>query len=338
MFFPGRCDSGNSLLYQQTKMANSETATLLEPITQYPLPLKHEKNKIGCILIAGLFLLIVGIWMSIANGQVVQQILEYDISCEIQEGTFNQTCTFNHTITADMTKPVYLYYSLTKFYQNHREYVIASESSQLRGLFDSECDSDSLNLGSDGKPLLPCGYQGWSYFNDEVELSINSGVSSTCCDIIGDNVCTAKNDIALVPDVEIRFAGADKESDSASKYSKTVDSYLEYRGDITIPNLDDPSLMVWMRLAAGKDFKKIHSVIDYDLKEGDVLQFQILNKFNPKPYDGSKKFILSTTSTFGGKQNVLSVTFMLCGALTVFSLSVIMAVHAYMSKLSRNQV
>ena len=45
-----------------------------------------------------------------------------------------------------------------------------------------------------------------------------------------------------------------------------------FKGEVEIPTLDDQSLMVWMRLAAARDFKKIHSVINHDLKEGDVLQ------------------------------------------------------------------
>lgn len=42
-------------------------------------------------------------------------------------------CTVNITIDDKMAEPVYFYYKLTNYYQNHRRYVKSRNDAQLRG-------------------------------------------------------------------------------------------------------------------------------------------------------------------------------------------------------------
>ena len=76
--------------------------------------------------------------------------------------------TFNSPTT--MKAPVYVYYELTNFYQNHRRYVRSKSDGQLEGrVFTSAADtalSDCAPLISDGSRVLhPCGLIANSFFN-----------------------------------------------------------------------------------------------------------------------------------------------------------------------------
>lgn len=43
------------------------------------------------------------------------------------------TCTVQIALDAKFTKPVYLYYELSNYYQNHRRYVKSKVTAQLAG-------------------------------------------------------------------------------------------------------------------------------------------------------------------------------------------------------------
>jgi hypothetical protein len=76
-----------------------------------------------------------------------------------------------------MKAPIYLYYGLQNFYQNHRRYVASRSDAQLRGeVVDtysslSACDP-RLSEGDSTDPskfFLPCGLIAWSLFNGKTE-------------------------------------------------------------------------------------------------------------------------------------------------------------------------
>jgi len=48
-------------------------------------------------------------------------------------GADGKTCLVNLTITAKMEGPVFVYYQLDNFYQNHRRYVKSRDYRQLMG-------------------------------------------------------------------------------------------------------------------------------------------------------------------------------------------------------------
>lgn len=90
----------------------------------------------------------------------------------------NNTCILNITIPEDMKSPVYVYYELDNFFQNHRRYVKSRDDDQLesgdpeenptRGDFSSCSPLIEGDLeGSDGdkKILWPCGLIANSFFN-----------------------------------------------------------------------------------------------------------------------------------------------------------------------------
>lgn len=51
-------------------------------------------------------------------------------------GSKKENCTVQlEEITSDIKGPVYVYYQLNNFYQNHRRYVKSRDSSQLNGVY-----------------------------------------------------------------------------------------------------------------------------------------------------------------------------------------------------------
>lgn len=82
----------------------------------------------------------------------------------------------------------------------------------------------------------------------------------------------------------------------------TTDNYQERCEQLTmtLPRMDDEDFIVWMRYATTQDFSKLHRVLDFNLKAGDVLLIKAFNYFQ-LPMHGRKKLFLSTAASVGGK-------------------------------------
>lgn len=97
-------------------------------------------------------------------------------------------------ITSEVKGPVYVYYQLNNFYQNHRRYVKSRDSSQLNGNYlkpDKLGDCDPIVYVSDlwdyqqkniknktlkpDDPAIPCGLVAKSVFNDTYVLKDQDG-------------------------------------------------------------------------------------------------------------------------------------------------------------------
>jgi hypothetical protein len=67
-----------------------------------------------------------------------------------------------------MTGPIFLYYRLTNFYQNRRQYIKSYDLDQLQGkpVVSSECEY--MVKSSDGKLIYPCGLIANSMFNGKL--------------------------------------------------------------------------------------------------------------------------------------------------------------------------
>ncbi|KOO23178.1 cell cycle control protein 50b [Chrysochromulina tobinii] len=95
-------------------------------------------------------------------------------------------CYITLTIEETMTPPIFMYYQLANFYQNHRRYVRSRSDTQLVG--------DTTHLAADlkedcmyhysaswdgGAPINPCGLISWSWFNDTFALMRPDGTPVT---------------------------------------------------------------------------------------------------------------------------------------------------------------
>lgn len=112
--------------------------------------------------------------------QVVEYRVQYDgagadgpVGCRLSSSVSSAACTISIVVEKEMKAPVYVYYELSNFYQNHRRYVKSRSDPQLAGtIFTSESasgmvDCDPLRTAQSGKVLHPCGLVANSYFTGE---------------------------------------------------------------------------------------------------------------------------------------------------------------------------
>lgn len=72
--------------------------------------------------------------------------------------------------------PIYLYYKLTNFYQNHRKYVKSLSYNQLHGDIISEAEAKAscapIDVNPQGQIYYPCGLIANSMFNGKKKKSV----------------------------------------------------------------------------------------------------------------------------------------------------------------------
>lgn len=151
----------------------------------------------------GVVFLIIGVLVLVASEAVVE-ITSDDYkglspsdgsTCVRGENSNQSSCqvTVSMEVTADMKQPIYMYYQLSNFYQNHRRYVKSRSDTQLRNddlyTVDSLCEPlakrscTSQASGNTGDcAVYPCGLIAWSVFNDTFyQTPYASWQSSTNC-------------------------------------------------------------------------------------------------------------------------------------------------------------
>lgn len=114
------------------------------------------------------------------NASIVEYTVRYDDTCKTQP-----TCNVPIKVTEKMTAPIFFYYALDNFYQNHRRYIKSRSNKQLAGnevTYDdikSACDpilnnsqlDNGITKSVDGTDLdmnaiaSPCGLIARSFFN-----------------------------------------------------------------------------------------------------------------------------------------------------------------------------
>lgn len=171
-------------------------------------------------------------------------------------------CSLQFTIPHELEPPVFLYYRLTNFYQNHRRYVKSQDSDQLKGdavpkgtIAKSNCDP--LRLDPQGRPYYPCGLIANSLFNDtfshpvllnvEGKNQMNQTYNMTNKGIAWDS------DKALYGPTKYKPADIAVPPNWRNRYPE--DTYSE---DHQPPNLEVyEEFQVWMRTAGLPAFSKL---------------------------------------------------------------------------------
>jgi len=114
-------------------------------------------------------------------------------------------CTFEIKVQEAVPGPVYLWYELDSFYQNHRRYVrsrndLANAGQAWTSTDQTLCKPLAYKDGSAAQPILPCGLLAWSLFNDTYALQRTpaGGVASS--------LSISEKGIAHAADLKARFA------------------------------------------------------------------------------------------------------------------------------------
>lgn len=156
-------------------------------------PVPTAMSTMFTFSIFSVIFLAIGILLFVMSDQIFELSQRYEDVCEGQLQT-GSTCTIEFNISQDeisdsVKNPIYVYYQLDNFYQNHRRYVKSRENDQLLGNFIpvselGACDpikevqhlwaNQRVNLNGvilpDEAPAIPCGLVAKSIFNDTFEL------------------------------------------------------------------------------------------------------------------------------------------------------------------------
>ncbi|KAJ4828799.1 ALA-interacting subunit 5 [Turnera subulata] len=270
---------------------------------------------ITTFICVGILFIPIGLACLFASEHVVEIVDRYDYDCVpshyrndsilfIQDSKTNKTCTRSLTVTKQMKSPVFIYYQLDNFYQNHRRYVKSRSDKQLRSK-SHEGDTVSCKpeaVTANGAPIVPCGLIAWSLFNDTYSFSVkNKGLD------------VSKKDIAWKSDQDHKFG-----SDVYPKNFQNGSLIGGAKLNSSIPLSEQLDLMVWMRTAALPNFRKLYGKIEVDLHPDDVITVIIENNYNTYGFGGKKKLVLSTTSWIGGKNSFLGRAYITVGGLCLF--------------------
>lgn len=253
-------------------------------------------------IVFGVIFLVLGVIVVELAENIHEVSLEYHNLEECEEN-IGGTCTLNFTLHTDFEQPIYVYYQLDNLYQNHRRYVKSRDEQQLRGELKSASDlynCDPIrtmgdlgrNTSISGKhlpedaPANPCGLIAKSFFNDSYTV-FNSNEE----------------------EVKISNEGIAWDTDVKDLYKRP-----ENADDVQWLNVTDERFIVWMRVAGMPNFKKPWGIIHQDMPAGNYT-VQIANNYDVRSFEGGKKFFMSTTNAYGGKNTFLAVCYLVVGSL-----------------------
>ncbi|KAI9815740.1 MAG: hypothetical protein M1827_002136 [Pycnora praestabilis] len=243
------------------------------------------------------------------------------------------SCSLQFHVPDDIGPPVFFYYRLTNFYQNHRRYVKSLDTNQLNGVAVSNhtisggaCNPIKNGPAPDHKIVYPCGLIANSVFNDTFNNPVLLNPIGTSAQNSTYNM-TAKG-IAWSSDASLYHTTKYNYSDIVPPpnwHSRWPNGYTEDHGP---PNLEtDEAFQVWMRTAGLPAFSKLALRNDDQNMTGGTYQVDIDFNFPVTIYGGTKSIVISTRTVMGGKNPFLGIAYVVVGGLCVVLGALFTATH-----------
>ncbi|XP_020572410.1 ALA-interacting subunit 1-like [Phalaenopsis equestris] len=328
MHAKGPSSSGSDAISDKSAPRKHSKKPQYSRFTQQELPackpILTPSIVIATFSLIGVVFIPIGLASLSASEKVVEIVYQYHDVCIpslfqedkvgfIQSTQTKKTCTRKFTVTKYMKSPVFVYYELDNFYQNHRRFVKSRSDKQLR---DKSKETDTKTCApeattSNGSPIVPCGLIAWSLFNDTYKFSTSNR-----------DLAVNKKNIAWSSDKLHKFG--------ANVYPKNFQSGALIGGgklNETIPLSEQEDLIVWMRTAALPTFRKLYGRIEEDLQPNQEIIVAIENNYNTYSFGGGKKLVLSTATWIGGKNDFLGIAYLSVGGSCLILAMVFVILH-----------
>ncbi|KAF9913817.1 hypothetical protein BX616_009525 [Lobosporangium transversale] len=243
-------------------------------------------------------------------------------------------CTVKFHIPVKMKRPVFVFYRLTNFHQNHRQWIKSMDMRQLAGerrsveeLKAGGCDRLAVvEENNVTYPIYPCGLMANSMFNDSFGLAFKPF-----------DATTNDNKTYLLIDKGIAWDG------DASKYAKYSYELSEIRPPPNWRNYpngyseasppinvaEDEHFQVWMRTSGLPNFRKIYAKNEQDDLPVGTYTIDIDMNYNVTSFTGTKSIVISTVSFMGGRNPFLGIAYVVVGVLCVVLGFLFVARHLY---------
>ncbi|GEQ70328.1 hypothetical protein JCM33374_g4004 [Metschnikowia sp. JCM 33374] len=228
-------------------------------------------------------------------------------------------CRVQFEIPHKIKGPLYFFYRLKNFHQNHRRYVKSFSEEQLNGQAASVSiikntvglNCEPLSLDENGKRIYPCGLIANSLFNDTFSSTLAAVNGSTASyNMTNEGIAWSTN--------KNRFKKTQYNPEDIVPPPNWAKMFPNGYNSTNIPDISTwAEFQNWMFTSAFADFHKLALKNDQDAIEAGIYEVAIGLHFPVLPYDGKKYIFLSQRSVLGGKNYFLGSVWIASGAVCI---------------------